>query len=137
MDKESQGARQQDTFKMKEGIPEFLTHHSHVPQELPVPRDKTGRGFNHVLTARALCPRSYICSFTEELRYIFHNLDSQINAYAKLVSLNALQMEMLRSLPTSSRTFSMMRLRPTNLLRKIQVIGMPKKGFCGLRSACG
>jgi hypothetical protein len=90
-----------------------------------------------VLTARALCPRSYICSFTEELGYIFHNLHSQINAYARLVSLNTLQMEMLRSLLTSSRTFSMMRLRPRNLLRKIQVIGMPKKGFCGPPSACG
>ena len=73
MEKDSQSARQQDTFKMKEGIPDFFTHHSHVPRELPIPRDKSGRGFNHIWTAQALCPRSYIHSFTEQPGYVFRH----------------------------------------------------------------
>jgi hypothetical protein len=78
MEKESRSARQQDTFKMKESISEFFSHHSGVPQGLPVPRNKTGRGFSHMWTARALCPRSYICSFTEESEYVFRHLHSQM-----------------------------------------------------------
>lgn len=80
MEMESRSARQQDTSKVKEGIPEFFAHHSADPLGLPIPRDKTGRGFNHMGTARALCPRSYIYSFTKESRYVFHHILSQINA---------------------------------------------------------
>ena len=67
MERESKSARQQDTFKMKEGIPGFFAYDLSASPELPIPRDKTGRGFNHMLTARALCPRSYIFSFSAGL----------------------------------------------------------------------
>jgi uncharacterized protein DUF6698 len=61
MEKESQSARQQDTNKLKEGIWEFFAQDD---EDLPVlPRHKTGRGFNHIGTARALCPRAYIWEF--------------------------------------------------------------------------
>lgn len=68
MEKESQSARQQDTNKMKEGLPEFFAHDD---VEVPtVPRDKTGRGFNHCGTARTLCPRAYINDFDEDEGYV-------------------------------------------------------------------
>lgn len=61
MERESQGARQQDTNKLKEGLWEFFAHDD---VEVPlVPKGKTGRGFNHAGTARALCPRAYISDF--------------------------------------------------------------------------
>jgi hypothetical protein len=61
MEKESQSTRQQDTNKMKEESREFFAQDDiEVP---PVPRDKTGRGFNHLGTARALCPPVYIWEF--------------------------------------------------------------------------
>ena len=61
MEKESQSARQQDTNKLKEGIWEFFAQDN---EDLPVlPRHKTGHCFNHIGTARALCPRAYIWEF--------------------------------------------------------------------------
>ncbi|KAF8240101.1 hypothetical protein L208DRAFT_1428257, partial [Tricholoma matsutake] len=63
MEKESQSARQQDMNKLKDGLWEFFAHDD---VEVPaVPRDKTGRGFNHLGTARALCPRAYIWEFDD------------------------------------------------------------------------
>jgi hypothetical protein len=68
MEKESQSARQQDTNKMKEGLRDFFVQDDvEVP---PVPRDKTGRGFNHLGTARALCPRAYIYEFDNDSGYV-------------------------------------------------------------------
>jgi hypothetical protein len=68
MEKESQSARQQDTNKLKEGLREFFAHDD--VEVSAVPRDKTGRGFNHVGTARALCPRAYIWNFDNDERYV-------------------------------------------------------------------
>jgi hypothetical protein len=56
---------------MKESIVCFFTYNSDVPQVSPIPRDKTGRSFNNMLTARALCPRSYIYSFDNESGYLY------------------------------------------------------------------
>jgi hypothetical protein len=68
MEKESQSARQQDTNKLKEGLGQFFAQDD---DEGPaVPRDKTGRGFNHIGTARALCPRAYIWEFDNEEGYV-------------------------------------------------------------------
>jgi hypothetical protein len=68
MEYESQSARQQDTNKMKDGLWEFFAHDDvDVPA---VTRDKTGRGFNHIGTARALCPRAYIWDFDTDNRYV-------------------------------------------------------------------
>jgi hypothetical protein len=72
MEKESQSARQQDTNKLKEGLWEFFAHDD---DELPaVPREKTGRGFNHPGTARALCPRAYIWNFDNDEGYVLNVL---------------------------------------------------------------
>ena len=68
MEKESQSARQQDTNKLKEGLPQFFAHDDEDAP--PVPRDKTGRGFNHAVTARALCPRAYIWEFDNDEGYV-------------------------------------------------------------------
>jgi hypothetical protein len=74
MEKESQSARQQDTSKLKEGLPGMFAYYFTVPSHEapipPVPRDKTGRGFNHFYTARALCPRAYSYSFDNEEGYV-------------------------------------------------------------------
>ena len=71
MEMESQSARQQDTNKLKEGLWEFFAKDE---VEVPaVPRGKTGRGFNHPGTARALCPRAYIWDFDNDERYV-HDL---------------------------------------------------------------
>ena len=68
MEKESQSTCQQDTNKLKQGLWQFFAHDN---VELPVvPRDKTGRGFNHACTARALCPRAYIWEFDNDERYV-------------------------------------------------------------------
>lgn len=68
MEKESQSARQQDMNKLKDGLWEFFAHDD---VEVPaVPRDKTGRGFNHLGTARALCPRAYIWEFDDYEGYV-------------------------------------------------------------------
>lgn len=68
MEKESQSARQQDTNKLKEGLAQFFAHDDEDAP--PVPRDKTGRGFNHAVTARALCPRAYIWEFDNDEGYV-------------------------------------------------------------------
>ena len=68
MEKESQSTRQQDTNKLKEGLREFFALDD---VEVPaVPREKTGRGFNHIGTARALCPRAYIWDFDNDEGYV-------------------------------------------------------------------
>jgi len=68
MEKESQSARQQDTNKLKEGLWGFFAQDD---VDTPaVPRDKTGRGFNHSGTARALCPRAYIWDFDTDEGYV-------------------------------------------------------------------
>ena len=68
MEKESQSACQQDTNKMKEGLRDFFVQDDvEVP---PVPRDKTGRGFNHLGTACALCLRAYIYEFDNDPGYV-------------------------------------------------------------------
>jgi hypothetical protein len=65
---ESQSTRQQDTNKMKEGLRDFFVQDDvKVP---PVPTDKTGRGFNHLGTACALCPRAYIYEFDNDPGYV-------------------------------------------------------------------
>ena len=72
MEKESQNAHQQDTNKLKEGLWEFFAHDD---VEVPtVPRDKTGRGFNHPGTARALCPCAYIWNFDNDKGYVLDSL---------------------------------------------------------------
>ena len=72
MDRESQSARQQDTNKMKEGIPQFFASDADTVQNQlpPVPRDKSGRGFNNFATARALCPRAHIYDFNHDDEYV-------------------------------------------------------------------
>jgi hypothetical protein len=66
MEKESQSARQQDTNKMKRGMQDYFAHDPQTMRLLPVPREKSGRGFNHLGTARALCPRAYIYAFDHD-----------------------------------------------------------------------
>ena len=68
MEIELQSARQQDMNKLKQGLWEFFAHDD--IEVVAVPRDKTGRGFNHLGTACALCPRAYIWDFDNDERYI-------------------------------------------------------------------
>ena len=70
MENESQSARQQDTNKLKEGLWEFFAHDDSAVEVPAVPRDKTGRGFNHPGTARALCPRALIWDFDNNEGYV-------------------------------------------------------------------
>jgi hypothetical protein len=72
MDRESQSARQQDTNKMKEGIPEFFARDPTTAkmQAPPIPRDKTGHGFNHPAMACVLCPHAYIFDFDHDAQYV-------------------------------------------------------------------
>jgi hypothetical protein len=86
MAKASLSARQQDTNKVKVGIPEWFmrTTDPTEPQIGAVPRDKTGRGFNHYLTARALCPRVHIYPFDHDEMYV---LDAHVfvnNAFIQI-----------------------------------------------------
>jgi hypothetical protein len=68
MEKESQSTCQQDTNKLKEGLWEFFAHDD---IEVPVlPKEKTGRGFNHMGTAHALCPRAHIWNFENDEGYV-------------------------------------------------------------------
>jgi hypothetical protein len=68
MENESQSARQQDTNKLKEGLLEFFAKDD---VEVPVvPKEKTGRGFNHIGTAHALCPCAYIWEFDNDEGYV-------------------------------------------------------------------
>jgi len=73
MEKDSQSARQQDTNKIKEGLPAFFVHYAkdlRIEAPSPLPRDKTGRGFNHIYSARALCPRAHIHAFDNDERCV-------------------------------------------------------------------
>ena len=77
MEKESQSMHQQDTNKLKEGLWEFFAHDDiEVPT---VPRDKTGWGFNHPGTARALCPRAYIWEFDNDEGYVLDSVSYFLN----------------------------------------------------------
>jgi hypothetical protein len=49
---------------MKEGLWEFFVHDD--VEVACIPKDKTGRGFNHPGMARALCPHAYIWNFDTE-----------------------------------------------------------------------
>ena len=69
MEKESLSARQQDTNKLKEGLWKFFAYED--VNNPVVPRDKTGRGFNHIVMARALCPRAYIWDFDNDEGCVF------------------------------------------------------------------
>lgn len=51
---------------MKRGMQDYFTHDPQTMRLLPVPREKSGRGFNHLGTARALCPRAYIYAFDHD-----------------------------------------------------------------------
>jgi hypothetical protein len=57
---------------MKNGIRDYFSQYQahDVP---PVPQDKTGRGFNHIETARALCPRAYIYKFDNDETYALNS----------------------------------------------------------------
>ena len=131
MEKESQSARQQDTNKLKEGLWEFFAHDDvDVPA---VPRDKTGRGFNHIGTARALCPRAYIWDFDNDERYV-----SLIFFYLltlPLVFSRRSQVGKLRSRLISSQTSSMMSARPTHLQE--MRIGMSRMDYYVQSFVCG
>ena len=49
---------------------------AHENVEVPaVPRDKTGQDFNHIGTAWALCPHTYIWDFDNDDRYVFFHIN--------------------------------------------------------------
>jgi hypothetical protein len=67
MDNDSLSACQQDTSKLKEGLPDFLAYT--VEGEDPkVSKDKSGHGFNHPHTAHALCPQAYIYGYDNDAK---------------------------------------------------------------------
>ncbi|KAH9984331.1 hypothetical protein BJV77DRAFT_966229 [Russula vinacea] len=82
MEKESQSARQQDTNKMKHGMQDYFTYDPQTMRLLPVPREKSGRGFNHLGTARALCPRVYIYAFNHDETFLNRLTSSEIRVTA-------------------------------------------------------
>jgi hypothetical protein len=77
MEKAAHAARQVDTNKIKQGLPVFFAHHEDYsgPYKVttPLPMDKSGRGLNHVYSARALCPRAHIYAFDNDEKYACSN----------------------------------------------------------------
>ena len=109
MEKDSQSAQQQDTNKLKEKIGEyFALNGADLP---PVPRHKTGHGFNHIGMARALCPRAYIWDFDNDEGYVSFNLSYLLTLLP--VFSRGSRVEKLRSRRISFPTSSMMSELPT------------------------
>jgi hypothetical protein len=131
MEKESQSARQQDTNKLKEKIWEFFALDD--AEHLPVPRHKTGRGFNHSGTARALCPRAYIWDFDNDEGYVSFNLSYLLTLLP--VFSRGSRVEKSRSRRISFQTSFMTSELPT--CRYEKRIGMSRTDYYVQSCVCG